>query len=200
MGWRMAYISSAPLTGALVRNARLVFTLFTFLFLGSPVYAQDPCSDCVTAAEEELQQCLDNAFSVDDKTSCHESRQAHLKACSNRECKIERAAGENRNEQQTPSRPGLTPYTPTAIEWLALTMRAGLRQDVSTEHPYSLDIIPADHETLLIVVRYHPDVNREMMNRSIVTAREAIRSTAQSYGWDKWVKIRESVEMYPLPK
>lgn len=193
----MASISSAPLTGAPVRNARLVFTLFPLLFLGSPVYAQSPCSDCLTAAEEELKQCLNNAFSVDDKGSCQESRQAHLKACSNRECKIERDAGDNRSQQQTTNQPGLTPYTPTAIEWLALTMRAGLRQDVSTEHPYSLDIIPADNETLLIVVRYQPTVNREMMNRIIANAREAITSTAKHYGWEKWVKIRESVEMYP---
>jgi hypothetical protein len=112
-------------------------------------------------------------------------------------CKIERDAGENRNEQQTPNRSGLTPYTPTEIEWLALIMRAGLRQDASTDHPYSLDIIRVDHETLLIVVRYQPTVNREIMSRTIDTAREAIRSTAKSYGWDKWVKIRESVEMNP---
>jgi hypothetical protein len=178
-------------------HVRLVFALFPLLFLGSPVHAQSPCSDCLTAAEEELKQCLDNAFSADDKGSCDESRRAHVKACSIRECKIERDAGENRNEQQTLNRPGLTPYTPTEIEWLALTMRAGLRQDASADHPYSLDIIPVDHETLLIVVRYQPTVNRESMNRTIDTAREAIRSTARSYGWDKWVKIRESVEMSP---
>ena len=178
-------------------NARLVFALFALLFLGSPVYAQSPCSECLTAVEEELKHCLDNAFSADDKGSCDESWRAHVNACSNRECKIERAAGDVRNEQQAPNRPGLTPYTPTEIEWLALTMRASLRQHVSTDHPYSLDVIPVDHETLLIVVRYHPTVNREMMNRTIDTAREAIRSTAKSYGWDKWVKIRESVEMYP---
>ena len=103
---------------------------------------------------------------------------------------------ENRNEQQTPSRPGLTPYTPTEIEWLALTTRVSQRQDASTDHPYSLDIIPVDHETLLIVVRYHPTVNREMMIGAIDTARGVIMRTAKSYGWDKWVKIRESVEMY----
>ena len=181
-------------------NVRPLFALFPLLFLGSPVYAQSPCSDCLTAAEEELKQCLDNAFSIDDKGSCEERRRVHVKACSNRECKIERDAGENRNVQQTTNRPGLTPYTPTEIEWLALTMRASLRQDASTDHPYSLDIIPADHETLLIVVRYEPTVNREIMNRTIDTAREAIRSTAKSYGWDNWVKIRESVEMSPSKK
>jgi len=181
-------------------NVRLVFALFPLLFLGSPVYAQSPCSDCLKSAEVELKKCLDNAFSANDKGSCEENRQAHAKVCSTNVCKIERDAGENRNERQTPNRPGLTPYTPTEIEWLALTMRASLRQDASTDRPYSLDIIRVDHETLLIVVRYHPTVNREILSRTIDSAREAIRSTAKSYGWDKWVKIRESVEMYPSPK
>ena len=179
---------------------KLVFALFPLLFLGSPVYAQSPCGECLTAAEKELKKCLDNAISTGDKTSCAESRQARRKACVNGECKIERDEGEirdNRNEQQTPNRPGLTPYTPTKIEWLALTMRAKLRQDASTGSPYSLDIIPVDHETLLIVVRYHPTMSREIMSGTIDTAREVIRSTAKSYGWDNWVKIRERVEMYP---
>ena len=70
----------------------------------------------------------------------------------------------------------------------------------STRYPYSLDIILVDHETLLIVARYHPTVNREIMNWIIETAREAIKSTAKSHGWDKWVKIRASVEMYPPSK
>jgi hypothetical protein len=196
----VANISSALLTGGSVVKVRLAFALLPLLLLGSPVYAQSPCNECLTAAEEELKQCLDNAFSIDDKGSCAESRQAHVKACSNRECKIERDEGDNRNEQQAPNRPGLTRYTPTEIEWLGLTMRASLRQDANTDHPYSLDIIIVDHETLLIVVRYHPTVNREIMNRTIDSAREAIRSTATSYGWDKWVKIRESVEMYPSLK
>ena|SRR5512146_339258 len=200
MGRHMANIASGLLTGGPVMNGTLVFALFPLLFLGSPVYAQSPCSECFTAAEEGLQQCLDNAISANDKVSCEETRAAQMKVCSHRECKIERDELDNRNEQQTPNRPGLTPYTPTAIEWLALTMRASLRQDARTDYPYSLDIMLVDHETLLIAVRYHPTVNREMMNRAIGTAREAIKRTAESYGWDKWVKIRESVEMYPSPK
>ena len=196
----MRNISSALRTGGTFMNVSLVFALLLLCFLGSPVDAQSPCSECLMAAEEELRHCLDNAFSADDKSSCQERRQAHVKACANHECRIERDAVENRNEPQTTNRPGLTPYTPNKIEWLALIMRASLRQDVSIYHPYSLDIFPIDHETILIVVRYQPDVSREMMNRAIEAAREAIRSTAQSYGWDKWVKIRETVEMNPSPK
>lgn len=102
--------------------------------------------------------------------------------------------------QQTPNRPGLTPYTPTQIEWLALMMNSQLREHPSIDSPYSLDIVQMNHETLLIFVRYAPTVNRESMNRSINTAREVIMMTAKSYGWDNWVKILERVEMYPPTK
>jgi len=102
--------------------------------------------------------------------------------------------------QQTPNRPGLTPYAPTQIEWLALMMNSQLKEHPSIDSPHSLDIVQMNHETLLIFVRYAPTVNRESMNRSINTAREVIMMTAKSYGWDNWVKILERVEMYPPTK
>jgi hypothetical protein len=126
-----------------------------------------------------------------------------MKACVNGACKIERDERENRdtrNEQQTPNRPGLTPYTPTKIEWLALAVNSQLRQDFSADRPFFLSVVQVDHETLLIFVRYHPTVNREMMNSTINNARDVILITAKSYGWDNWVKILERVEMYPPPK
>jgi hypothetical protein len=184
-------------------KVRLVLALFPLLFLGVPVSAQSPCVECLTAAEEALKKCLDNAISAGDKISCDESRQARMKACVNGECKIERDEREKRdtrNEQQTQSRPGLTPYTPTKIEWLALAVNSQLRQDSSADRPFFLSVVQMDHETLLIVVRYHPTVNREMMNSTINTAREVILSTAKGYGWDKWVKIRERIEIYPSTK
>lgn len=102
--------------------------------------------------------------------------------------------------QQTPDRPGLRPYTPTQIEWLALTVNSQLRQDASVDSPYSLAVVQSNHETLLILVRYDPTVNREIMNSTINAAREVIMTTAKSYGWDEWVKIRERVEMYTPKK
>ena len=180
-----------------------VFALFPLLLLGAPIYAQSPCAECLTAAEEHLKKCLDNAIGAGDKISCNDSREAGMKACVNSVCKIERDEREKRdtrNEQQTQNQPGITPHTPTKIEWLALAANSQLRQDSSADRPFSLSVVQVDHETLLIVVRYHPTVNREMMNRTIDTAREVIMITAQSYGWDKWVKIRERVEMYPPHK
>ena len=184
-------------------NVRLVFALFPLMFLGAPVFAQSPCAECLKATEKELKKCLENAISARDKISCEESRQAGMKVCVNGECTIEsdeREKRDTRNEQQTTNRPGLTPYTPTKIEWLALAVNSQLRQDPSADSLYSLSVVQSDHETLLIVVRYHPTVNREMMNSTIEGARKVIMLTAKGYGWDNWVKIRERVEMYPPKK
>jgi len=179
-------------------KGRLVFALFTLLFLGSPIYAQSPCSECLTAAEKELKKCLDNAISADDKISCEESREAGMKACVKGNCTIERderATRDHRSEHETTNRPGLTPYSPTRIEWLALDVRSQLQQDASADSPFFLSVVHVDHETLLIVVRYLPTVNREMMNSAIDSARKVIITRARSYGWDHWVKIREQVEL-----
>lgn len=104
------------------------------------------------------------------------------------------------NEQETPNRPGSQPYTPTKIEWLALEMNSDLRQDASADSPFLLSVVQVDHETLMIYVRYLPTVDREIMNGAIDTARKVIMMGAKRYGWDKWVKIRERVEMHPSLK
>jgi hypothetical protein len=203
MGSSGEYSDSAIPTGGPVMNVRLALALLPLLFLSSPVYAQSPCSECLKAAEKDLKKCLDNAISADDKISCEESRQAGMKVCVRGECTIERdqqATHDTRNEQETPNRPGLTPYTPTKIEWLALDVRSQLQQDASADSAFFLSVVHVDHETLLISVRYLPTVNREMMNSAIDSARKVIMNTAKSYGWDNWVKIREQVEMSPSKK
>jgi hypothetical protein len=203
MGSSGEYADSAIPTGGPVMNVRLAFALLPLLFLGSPVYAQSPCSECLKAAEKDLRKCLDNAISADDKISCEENRQAGMKVCVKGDCTIERderATRDTRNEQEIPSRPGLTPYTPTKIEWLAVDVRSQLQQNVRADSLFSLSVVHVDHETLLIVVRYPPTVNREMMSSEVDSARRIIMATAKSYGWDNWVKIREQVEMSPLKK
>lgn len=93
------------------------------------------------------------------------------------------------------SKPGLVPYTPTRIEWLATVLQAQLRQDITEESRFHLEIVNSDHETILIFVRYLPNVNREVMNTTIQTVREVTMIAAKGYGWDSWVKIREDVQM-----
>ena len=203
MGSSGEYSDATIPTGGPVMKVRLAFALLPLLFLGSPVYAQSPCSECLKAAEKDLKKCLDNAISADDKISCEESRQAGMNVCVRGECTIERdqrATRDTRNEQEIPTRPGLTPYTPTKIEWLALDVRSQLQQDASADSPFFLSVVHVDHETLLISVRYLPTVNREMMNSAIDSTRKVIMATARSYGWGNWVKIREQVEMSPSKK
>jgi len=182
-------------------NRRLLCALSVPLLLAGPAQAQSPCSDCFYAAEQEVRKCLDNAISAGDRNSCLDTRRTRLKSCSDNQCQAIREENATADLlQATPSRPGLAPFTPTEGEWLALVTRAGLRRDATPDRPYSLDILLADPQTLQIVVRHASTMNREQVRKAIDVARETIRTTAKGYGWDKWVKIRENVEMYAVKK
>ncbi len=98
-------------------------------------------------------------------------------------------------QQRDLSRPGLQPHIPTRIDWLTAVLQASLRADMTEESKFVLQITNPDSETILIYVRYLPNVNREVMNMHIDTAREVIRITSKSYGWDKWLKVREDVRL-----
>ena len=91
--------------------------------------------------------------------------------------------------------PGAEPFTPTRIDWLTTTLQASLRDEQLETHGYQLQITSPDPETILIYVRYLPSVDRPVMNTSIDAARQVIQITAKSYGWDKWVKIREDIQL-----
>ncbi|BFU93791.1 MAG: conserved exported protein of unknown function [Nitrospira sp.] len=181
---------------------RLMLALASLLFLSSPILAlaQTPCTSCLDAVEEGLRACLGNAFSSEDRVACEDKRLRQMQTCVAGECKVERdeqASREHRTEPQAPKRPGLTPYTPTSIEWLALAVTAQLQEQANGDRLYSLHVVEADPETLAIVVRHHANANREQMVRSIATARHVIMSTAKRHGWDAWVKIQERVELSP---
>ena len=181
-------------------NRRLLCALSVLLLLSTPVHAQSPCSDCFYAAEEEARKCLDNAISAVDRNSCLDNRRVRLKSCSDNQCQAVREETAITETQSTPARPGVAPYTPTEGEWLALVTRAGLRREATPDRPYSLDIVLADPQTLQIMIRHASTMDKEQLRRAIEGARETIRNTAKSYGWDKWVKIRETVEMYSAKK
>lgn len=90
--------------------------------------------------------------------------------------------------------PGAEPFTPTRIDWLTTTLQASLRTDSGSDG-YDLEITSPDPETILIYVRYSPNVNRPAMNTMIDTARKVINITAKGYGWDDWLKIREDIQL-----
>src|SRR3989442_16007138 len=98
-------------------------------------------------------------------------------------------------QQAEALRPGLQPYIPTRIDWLTIALQASLRTAMTEENRFTLQITSPDSETILIYVRYLPNVDREVMNMRIDTARKVIQITAKSYGWDSWVKIKEDVQM-----
>ena len=79
-------------------NIRLTLALFSILLLGAPGYAQNPCTDCLKAAQDQLKQCLGNAISQEDKNSCAERQQAKAKECENAACVIERANIQNNTD------------------------------------------------------------------------------------------------------
>lgn len=90
-------------------NVVLGVIIFSLLLPDDPIYGQSLCADCLKFAQDQRQQCLENAISVEDKTSCQEKQQTRAKACENGECKIERAQRQMRNDvlpqKQSPIEP-----------------------------------------------------------------------------------------------
>ncbi len=72
--------------------------LFTFLFVGAPLYAHSPCEKCLKASEEELKRCLANTISQEDKISCADKQDAQAKICEQGECQAERAQRSKQSE------------------------------------------------------------------------------------------------------
>ncbi|MGQ0812417.1 MAG: hypothetical protein ACT4OO_14500 [Nitrospiraceae bacterium] len=79
-------------------KVKLAFALLSLMLLGSPIYAQSLCLQCINAAKEELKKCLAAAISQEDKMSCAEKQEARAQACENGACEIERAQKGNKGE------------------------------------------------------------------------------------------------------
>src|SRR5262249_45595561 len=71
-------------------KGKLALVLCPIMLLGTPLYAQSLCSQCIKAAQDELKKCLDEAISQEDKKSCFEKQDKRTKTCEDGECKIER--------------------------------------------------------------------------------------------------------------
>ena len=99
------------------------------------------------------------------------------------------------NAQPQRLSPGSRPFTPTRIDWLTTRLQASLRDDSLQTGGFYLNITSSDPETVVINVRYSSEVNRKAMNISIDAARQVVQLTAKEYGWEKWVKVREDVQL-----
>ena len=99
------------------------------------------------------------------------------------------------NAQPQRLSPGSRPFTPTRIDWLTTRLQASLRDDSLQTGGFYLNITSSEPETIVIRVDYLPTVNREAMNISIDSTRQVIAVVAKVYGWEKWVKVREDVQL-----
>jgi hypothetical protein len=93
---------------------------------------------------------------------------------------------------QKASSPGMEPYTPTKLEWLALECGVGLASGSELE-TRSVDVVATmkEPDTIVILVVYTPNVDRKYMNMKIDGARLIINQTVANHGWGDWVKIKE---------
>jgi hypothetical protein len=90
-----------------------------------------------------------------------------------------------------PTEPGMMPYTPTRIEWLALELEASFHQDFSSDSPYALHYIAATPNTIFIVVQYRNNAPIGVVDKAIDVAKRLVNAHASSNGWS-WVKIEVS--------
>jgi hypothetical protein len=76
-----------------IRKNKFALALLAFIMLGTSIYAQvidrSLCEQCFAISKAELQRCLEAAISQEDKRSCYEKQEMHVKSCEN-ECKIAR--------------------------------------------------------------------------------------------------------------
>lgn len=91
--------------------------------------------------------------------------------------------------------PGLQPYLLTRLEWLELWLQSSLRASLTHETKLMLSFESQPPDTILIVVRYVPDVNPEVMNRFIDYARRTTRKVSDAKGWGDWLQIKEDIKM-----
>jgi len=88
-----------------------------------------------------------------------------------------------------PTQPGMTPYTPTRLEWLALDLEASYHEDFGRNSDISLHYLPKPPNTVLIFVHYKSEASAEIVNHAIDAAKEVVNQDASSHGWRSWVKV-----------
>lgn len=95
--------------------------------------------------------------------------------------------------QQAENNPGLIPYIPTRMEWLALLAHSRVYQDTSAEGGFLLGVVQSGDDTLTILVTHGTKTDRQEMVSAIANARRTIMNIATTHGWHEWVKIQERV-------
>lgn len=91
-----------------------------------------------------------------------------------------------------PPEPGMLPYTPTRVEWLALELEASYRQDFSNDSDYSVHYLAKPPNTILIFVHYRNETSAAKVDSGIDAAKQIVRQTASAHNWSSWVKVEVS--------
>ena len=92
---------------------------------------------------------------------------------------------------------GEQPYTPSRLDWLTVKLNSLYPyQNLSVVGFYISYHPDPDHEnTIKILCTYFQDrADRNLMNVSIQGARDLAMHHAKNYGWDSWIKIKESIK------
>lgn len=96
------------------------------------------------------------------------------------------------NASAPPPVPGSLPFTPTRLDWLIVELNAFARiQTLATER-FTLMFTPRPtDDTVVIYVRYLPDVDHDDLRGAIREARHVIEIITRRRGWNDWVRVTE---------
>jgi len=84
--------------------------------------------------------------------------------------------------------PGLEPYIPTKLEWLALELKADNQYDEFIDNRFGLTYIAKGEDTILISVIHFPDVDRSAMWLAVDYAKKITQTVMDRHKW-YWVRI-----------
>jgi hypothetical protein len=96
-----------------------------------------------------------------------------------------------------PAEPGMLPYTPSRIEWLALELEASYRQDFSRDSDYDLHYLAKPPSTILIFIHYRSTASAGTVDYAINTAKQLASQGASIHRWSSWVKVEVQRKAVP---
>ena len=88
-----------------------------------------------------------------------------------------------------PVEPGMVPYTPSRLEWLALELEASYRQDFSRDSDQDVHYLAKPPNTILIFVHYRSEASAGTVDTAINTAKQLVNQGVSIHGWSSWVKV-----------
>ena len=90
----------------------------------------------------------------------------------------------------TPEFPGMQPYTPTRLEWLVVVLNSRHRTEGTD---YRLFYNAQNPDTVKYVIFYTKDLTAEKLIEAEKLGEAYIKGTAQSFGWENWVKAEKDI-------